>query len=388
MKNEQQGTVIDCKERITADECGAGDNEHTEVSLCPVNSHNEWDPLEEVIVGNIENSAFSLGSPQDRCVYSQQELDEFTRLYSCSQPYPEEVVQRAEKALDEFIHILKSEGVIVKQVEPHNSNTDFSTPSWYSPSGFSVASPRDPFLIIGNEILEAPTSSRDRFLESFAYKKLFKEYFMAGAKWTSAPKPQLLDDLYDKTYKEHLQEKKGVFCLTEFEPVFDAADFVRCGRDIFGQLSNVTNKMGVEWLRRHLGDTYKVHLIDNLDPKAWHIDTVFMPLAPGKVLINPEYIDINSLPDILNSWDILTAPQPVPYRVQPKVMSNWISINTLMLDEQRIIVEKRQAPLIAALKNWGFEPIPCSFEDYYPFLGGFHCATLDVRRRGTLQSYF
>jgi glycine amidinotransferase len=70
------------------------------------------------------------------------------------------------------------------------------------------------------------------------------------------------------------------------------------------------------------------------------------------------------------------------------VVSKWISINLLMLDEERVIVEKQQEPLIKALKDWGFQPIPCSFDSYYPFLGSFHCATLDVRRRGVLQSYF
>ena len=59
-----------------------------------------------------------------------------------------------------------------------------------------------------------------------------------------------------------------------------------------------------------------------------------------------------------------------------------------MLDEERVIVEARQEPLIRALTDWGFRPIPCSFEAYYPFLGSFHCATLDVRRRGELRSYF
>lgn len=49
--------------------------------------------------------------------------------------------------------------------------------------------------------------------------------------------------------------------------------------------------MGVNWLRRHLGEKYNIHLIKSLDPKAWHIDTTFMPLAPGKVLINPEFVN-------------------------------------------------------------------------------------------------
>jgi glycine amidinotransferase len=113
-----------------------------------------------------------------------------------------------------------------------------------------------------------------------------------------------------------------------------------------------------------------------------------MPLAPGKVLISPDYVNVNHLPEVLKKWDILTAPEPIPYQNKPLGLSDWISINTLMLDEKRIIVEKRQKPLIKCLKEWGFSPIPCSFEGYYPFLGGFHCATLDVRRRGDLQSYF
>ena len=59
-----------------------------------------------------------------------------------------------------------------------------------------------------------------------------------------------------------------------------------------------------------------------------------------------------------------------------------------MLDEERVIVEKHQESMIKALKQWGFKPILCPFEHYYEFLGAFHCATLDVRRRGVLQTYF
>ena len=63
-------------------------------------------------------------------------------------------------------------------------------------------------------------------------------------------------------------------------------------------------------------------------------------------------------------------------------------MNVLMLDEERVVVEKHEEPLIKALKDWGFKPILCSFRNFYTFGGSFHCATLDIRRRGTLQSYF
>jgi glycine amidinotransferase len=151
----------------------------------------------------------------------------------------------------------------------------------------------------------------------------------------------------------------------------------------------VTNQLGVDWLQRHLGGDYRVHLLENQSPEAIHIDTTFMPLAPGKVLVNPVFLDVNRLPSILRSWELLIPPEPVPVvNDQLRVMSEWGSINLLMLDQERVVVEKRQEPLIRALKNWGFKPIPCAFEAYYPFLGSFHCATLDIRRRGELRSYF
>ncbi len=62
------------------------------------------------------------------------------------------------------------------------------------------------------------------------------------------------------------------------------------------------------------------------------------------------------------------------------------SINVLMLDPKRVVMEASQKTLIAALRNWGVEPIPCPFLNYAPFGGSFHCATLDIRRRGELES--
>jgi len=58
--------------------------------------------------------------------------------------------------------------------------------------------PRDILLVIGNEIIESPMAWRSRFFEYRAYRPLIKEYFRQGAKWTTAPKPLMSDELYDK----------------------------------------------------------------------------------------------------------------------------------------------------------------------------------------------
>lgn len=131
-----------------------------------------------------------------------------------------------------------------------------------------------------------------------AYRTLLREYAARGARWLAAPRPELRDEPYD--YNHRWPGERGDGCLpsprcdgggsfpiSEHEPVFDAADFVRCGRDIFGQVGVVTNRAGVAWLQRLLDPDVRVPLIESRSPGAYHIDTTFMPLArnhpPGAV---------------------------------------------------------------------------------------------------------
>jgi glycine amidinotransferase len=68
--------------------------------------------------------------------------------------------------------------------------------------------------------------------------------------------------------------------------------------------------------------------------------------------------------------------------------ADWISMNVLMLDAERVFVDRSQVSMIEALKYWGVRPIALPFLSFAPFGGSFHCATLDIRRRGGLESYF
>ena len=64
-------------------------------------------------------------------------------------------------------------------------------------SGLYAAMPRDILMVVGDEIIEAPMAWRSRFFEYRSYRPLMKEYFRNGARWTTAPKPQMGDELYD-----------------------------------------------------------------------------------------------------------------------------------------------------------------------------------------------
>lgn len=350
-----------------------------------VNCYNEWDPLEEVVVGVIDGATV----PSWHITLRETMPGKYREFYQKNggKPFPPEQIQLAKKDLDEFVQILEAEGVNVRRPDAMDHAIPYATQQWQSPGGLYAAMPRDTLLVIGDEIIEAPMAWRSRYFESFAYRRLIKEYFNKGARWTTAPKPQLSDDLYHYDYTEPGGNEEMSYVISEFEPTFDAADFIRCGRDIFAQKSHVTNQFGIDWLARHLGDRYRIHVLDVNDRHPMHIDASFMPLAPGKLLLNAERV--TRIPDMFKSWDVMYAPQPC---ISPNhtlyMTSTWINMNVLMLDHERVIVEKNEETIIKALKGFGMKPIPCPFTHFNTFGGSFHCATLDIRRTGTLQSYF
>jgi glycine amidinotransferase len=346
-----------------------------------VSSHNEWDPLEEVVVGVLEGAAI----PDLHFSYEASLPEGSVPMFRGRGGHRFEEVQfaNAVRELDAFVRRLESEGVVVKRPDPVDHARPFRTPSWQSSSGLYSAMPRDLLIVIGNQLIEAPLAWRCRYFEIEAYRSLLKSYFKQGAQWIAAPRPTLRDEHFHEGYSV----ERGEWVTTEYEPTFDAADFARFGQDIFVQRSHVTNRFGIEWFARHLGPRYRLHEIAINDPHAMHIDATLVPLRPGTVLIHPERIV--EMHPLFKGWDVLVAPPPVLPASWPMYMSSaWVSMNVLMLDESRVLIERQETPLQALLERAGFECIPVDFRHVWSFGGSFHCVTLDVRRRGTLQDYF
>ncbi|MCB9528216.1 MAG: amidinotransferase [bacterium] len=350
-----------------------------------VSSYTEWDPLEEVIVGRADNACVPRWHPVLQATMPRQHWDFFR--HNGGQLFPADTRAAAERELDGFCRELEAQGVVVRRPDPVDWRATFSTPDFEAETGLYGAMPRDALLIVGDEIIEAPMAWRSRYFESRAYRPLIKHYFAQGARWTAAPKPQLGEAAYSPCDDGEYDVQAGRSVVTEFEPLFDAADFSRCGRDIFCQVTQVTNRFGIEWLRRHLGPAYTIHILEVDDPQAMHIDASFVPLAPGRVLLHPTRVP--RLPAMFDDWEILTPPAPtVPSSHPFYFSSSWLSLNLLSLDETRVFVEAAEKPMIDFLRRHGFEPIPIPFRHFGSLGGAFHCATCDVRRRGTLQSYF
>ena len=68
------------------------------------------------------------------------------------------------------------------------------------------------------------------------------------------------------------------FVTTEVEPMWDAADVMRVGKDLFIQHGLTTNRKAMEWFKRYYPDL-RVHAVNFPgDPYPIHIDATFVPL--------------------------------------------------------------------------------------------------------------
>ncbi|MCP4504084.1 MAG: amidinotransferase [Deltaproteobacteria bacterium] len=364
---------------------------------CPVRSYDEWSPLEEVVVGTVQGSMY----PECGPILAANGEPEWLWHYQ-GEFMEEEVVERADEQLSGFVELLEDGGVKVRRPEPLPLNQPYSTPYWSTKSSWNTANPRDLFLVVGDEIIECASPMRHRHFESLAYRKLFTHYFDQGAKWTSAPRPALREPLFDYSFMEKPIEEastvddktlpdgaKHHYPITEHEPVFEAADFVRCGKDLFVTQSIVTNQGGIKWVRRHLPEGFAVHEIATRCSAPCHIDTTFLPLRPGLAVINPEWV--KEIPDALKNWTLIKAPAPSYHEKSPMAhpyfTSQWLSMNVFSLDEEHVFVDAQQVELMRMFEQHGLTPIPVPFDYVGMFGGSFHCVTLDIRRKSELASY-
>ena len=343
-------------------------------------SCNEWDPLEEVIVGNPLRARFPYADPSTQLAeYPGRPIEEIPQG-----AFPQWIIDETEEDVNEFVAVLEKLGVSVKRPETWPHEDKFSTINWES-EGYYNYCPRDIMLVIGDQIIETPNVIRSRAQESFSYRKIMMDYLKSGAKWYSAPKPMLLDSLFDVDFDKPSPRND--------EPAFDAANVLRFGQDLLYLVSGTGNEMGGQWLQTMLGDEFRVHFLKDVYYGS-HIDSTFVALRPGLVLCNPGRINDDTLPEFLKQWEVIYCP-PIenanPYDadyLSKSIGSKWIEMNMFSINPNLVVVDRDQASLIKLLEKKGIDVIPLKLRHSKMLGGGFHCITLDTRRTGRMQRYF
>jgi N-dimethylarginine dimethylaminohydrolase len=240
-------------------------------------------------------------------------------------------------------------------------------------------------MVIGDQIIETPNVIRSRQQESFSYRSMMVDYLKSGAKWFSAPTPMLLDSLFDTDLKKPIPRND--------EPAFDAANVLRFGQDLLYLVSATGNRLGGEWLQTILGDKFKVHFFEDVYYGS-HIDSTFVALRPGLILCNPARINKETLPDMFKQWKVIYSPPmenteryDADY-LSKSIASDWIDMNMLSLSPDMVVVDRDQTALIKLLEKEGLDVVPLKLRHSKMLGGGFHCVTLDIRRKGKLERYF
>jgi N-dimethylarginine dimethylaminohydrolase len=350
-----------------------------------ISTHNDWDPLEEIIVGRADNARVPTvdASTMSMC-YTNYDIDKIRPLEGT---YPQSLIDEANEDIEHLVRVLEQAHVKVHRPKALDHSVEYSTPEWQS-TGWYTWCPRDLLLPFENLMIETPSPMRARYFETRAYHDIMLEAVNDGVEWIAAPKPILSDSSYQ------FKEIKNTPSLTNLEPIFDAPNCIRLGRDILFQISNTGNHLGLQWLKNVLERRgYRVHAAEHIYSYA-HMDSTIIPLRPGLVLLNSTRVNPDNCPRLFDKWDKIyfqdvapiVTPSNGPGSISP--CSPYIGMNVLSINSNTVCVGDTQISLMRELEKHKITPVPLPMRHAATLSGGFHCATLDLRRRGNLEDYF
>jgi hypothetical protein len=122
-------------------------------------SCNEWDPREEVIVGNPLQARFPTPDRSTQLAeFPDRSLAEIPRG-----PFPQRIIEETEEDLNEFVRILEGLGITVKRPQTWPHEAEFSTISWksqgyynYCPGDVQLSHAADGVFQVGRKMVQRP----------------------------------------------------------------------------------------------------------------------------------------------------------------------------------------------------------------------------------------
>jgi hypothetical protein len=361
-----------------------------------INVHNNWDPLEEIWLGDVYPAHF----------YDDLEPEVRDSFYQLTE-WTKQDLTVIENKLKEF-------GVIVRRptIDGDKSNYLFKDKFLLKPP----ICPRDENAVIADKLYMAGQPN-------YSYQSL-KQYY---------PKENIVE------HGSRVLHQLGVV---------SGACIVKLGRDIIfdfwvypdqGIMTKHEKKQKVfehytKFLNTYANEfaDYRIHYSTN----GGHADACFMPVKPGlvltthywndyqKILPNWQHINIKE-PSWVNAQKMKKIRQSIGLSAEATIPNNggnnwvgfienmprhfngyvkkfckeWIGnyketffeVNTIMLDEKNLLcIDSVNAydPLYEELEKHGVtvHALPWRTRGFWD--GGMHCITLDIRRKSTIQDYF
>ena len=303
-----------------------------------IDSRNEWDPLEAIVVGTATGANWPMTDP----VFAEEARTSlWTKTPAPSGPVPQFVIDEANRELDTLAETLVRNGATVYRPRP----MDF-----VAVNGMYNYCPRDRLLVAGDTVVDCNMMYPCRNQEIDNYTRL-------------------------------LSEAQRVLTMPrDLGMTLDAANICRLGNTWLFLESASGNRAAYEWLCEQFPNI-AIELVNFY--AGVHIDSTITPLREGLVMLNASRVNKDNCPRALRDWEKIwvTEDQIVSQDFyQYPYASKWIAMNMLALNPETVIIDAAQTQLINILKQHGIDSIPLTLSHSRTLGGGFHCVTLDTRR--------
>lgn len=302
-------------------------------------SINEWDPLETIMVG----SATHANWPSDDPVFREEsKKTTWTESPVPSGPVPQWIIDETNQELEILSDTLTRYGATVYRPKSMN---------FVETHGMYNYCPRDRLLVWKDTLVDCNMMYPCRNQEIKNYIKL-------------------------------VAEAKRIFTMPRNQGMtLDAANVCRLGDTWLYLQSPSGNISAYYWLKEKFPQV-KIELCNFY--AGVHIDSTVVPLREGLVMLNASRVNSSNCPRALDNWEKIwiTDDMIVPQTFyQYPYASKWIAMNSLVLDPQTVIVDAAQSKIIKLLEEKKFTVIPLTLTHSRTLGGGFHCVTLDTRRK-------
>lgn len=387
--------------------------------MARIDSWDEFSPLEEIIVGSTYDSSFFRDVKNDRI------RSVLSRVFdeTCED-------------IESFKSVLHSHGIKTHQASPKELGYEDSILAYVDVNGAvgyvegqdqyvqpnliptSPLQVRDDMVTMGNKLLVT-----DRTFEVGGYTKKVVDWFgeenvdltIYNGNYRFKRTERNLDNwLIRRNYSTTMTaEERAEMLRTNTLAGFCSPNLTRIGKTCFIDIWQTPE--ATTFLREHYPqfDYRELHI-------GGHNDSIFSVVRPGLVIATKWLQEYEHL---FKGWQVLYFKDPNWKRIShwsdlrsknkgkwwvpgaesndeftafvEHWLENWVGnveetvfdVNVLVLDDRHVIVNTDSPDLLREFEQRQITPIVCPLRHRFFFDGGWHCLTLDVKRRGGQKDY-
>jgi len=404
-----------------------------------INSYNGWDPLKQVILGNVFEPEFFEDLPDTKTRDLIQQL-----LYETH-----EDLNGIQKTMEDMgVDVIRTPAnatMLADLSDGLPANSEFtSVMDWIEDSADAkfqggtlpkpCLSPRDFFIAMGDKLLYTNGFHQAEQLEENGQKLINPDVLDMRLKGNKhkfgrfLPSESYMEEnelpvewLSWSAEERKQMEKAAGMNLSKFRAatqMFWAPTVTRVGDTL------VVDSKDVQNLPRVMVDLYPQFKTPHV-AIGGHNDGTFCTPKPGLIICAP-WIEKDTFAKTFPKWDILKIESPGQMTSEwgswhkekyisqgkwwhPKSASNpefnnfvetwmnkWVGfseetvfeVNMLSVNESTILSMNYQKEVHDTLKQHGIEPVYCRFRHRNFWDAGLHCLTVDTVREGGMQNYF